>query len=855
MTDPERWTRLKEAFFSASEMTRAEQLDLLARLSREDPGLAGELARLLEAHARTGGFVEGAIGGGAAGLLDDAAAAAWIGRPIGPYVIVGLLGRGGMGTVFLGQRVDGAFEKRVAVKVVGSPIASDALVRRFAAERRTLAQFDHPNIARLLDGGATEEGFPYLVMEYVEGEPIDSYCETRALDVDARLRLFLEVCVAVQDAHRHLVVHRDLKPSNVLVTREGAVKLLDFGIAKVLDEESTSDGARTATETAVLTPAYASPEQVRGAPITTSTDVYALGILLYRLLTDEHPYRFPDASRTSAERVICSEEPKRPSGVLLLAARAQRSVAAARRARRVRGDLDNITLTALRKEPERRYGSVERLAGDVRRHLAGLPVTARGNGVGYRVGKFVRRHRVPVAAALLVVVSLIGGIATTSWEAKRARREARMARETNQFLQGLLGAADSSWYSATRGRTRMTTVAEILDQAAERAGIDFTDRPDMEASVRTTLGKTYRSLSLLPASERELRRAVELARRRVGDNDPEFAETSSWLAQTLFAEAKLDEAEPMLRHAIAILRAALPEHAARLAGAGNDLGLLLWQRGDPGEAERYFHEAIDTCRRYLGDRFPLEAAALGNLGLIQDARGDVDGALETYRQALTALDRIPGPPLFERAVAQSNIATVLRLRGEYVESEKLTREALASLEKSLGADDVSYVAPLSASLAELHRLEGKTAEAEREIERALDRLGARLPRDHPMVGWAESVRGLVLLDTGRAVEGEACLRRALDICRHSFRPNDRRTALTAAELGHCLTVEKRFADAEPLLLEGARDLERALGADHPRTHLAASWLAELYRAWGRPQPAPALRDDHTRASLPARKDQ
>jgi serine/threonine protein kinase/tetratricopeptide (TPR) repeat protein len=834
MIDAQDWGRLKELFISASEMDAAERRELLDGVAADDPGIAARLGTLLDAHDRSGGFLEDRVAREAEAMIEEAASSAWIGRRLGAYAIVRLLGRGGMGMVFLGERVDGSFVKHVAVKVVGAPVASESLLRRFAVERQTLAQLEHPNIARLLDGGATPDGFPYLVMEYVPGEPIDRHCELHGLDVDARLRLFLDVCGAVEHAHRNLVVHRDLKPSNILVTPDGTVKLLDFGIAKLLEIEPGGASYRTRTEAAALTPEYASPEQVRREPITTSCDVYTLGLLLHRLLTGEHPYTFPDTSLAAAARVICDEAPERPSDALARRARSDGDPSAARRARRLRGDLDNIVLTALRKEPSRRYSSVDALAADVRRHLDGLPVQARGDSVAYRAAKFVRRHRVPVAAAAVVLLSLVVGIVATARQAERARHEARLANEQRDraeamstFLQGMLGAADASAYSAGRGRGVATTVAEVLDRAAERAGTDFKGRPEAEAAIRTTLGKTYRTLGILDASETQLRRAVELERRLVGEHDPEFADTSAWLAATLAAKGKADEAEPILRDAVAILRASLPERAGRLAMAVNELGLVRWSRGDAAGAETLFLEVIDLTRRYVPGGHPVAAAALGNLGLVRDAHGDLDGAIRFYREALAALKALPESKPVEIAISTANIATALRLRGQYDESERLARESLDLFTAALGADNATFVAPSWTNLAELHRLEGRFADAEREVDGALATLHAKLPPEHPMTAWAEGVRGMILTDTGRAAAGEPSLRRALELARHIFAPRDRRTALAAIQLGHCLTVERKFGDAEPLLVDGARDLEAALGPDHPRTRLARTWIAEL----------------------------
>ncbi len=832
MSDAAHWDRLKQRFIEAAEMSPEGREAFVERIAREDSELAERLRSLLRAHDRTGGFLEDAVAREAASVIDEAGSAAWMGRSIGPYRIVRLLGRGGMGTVLLGERVDGAFVKQVAVKVVGGPVASEDLVRRFAIERQALAQLEHENIARLLDGGATADGLPYLVMEFVVGEPIDRYCELRGLGIDERLALFLDVCAAVQHAHRNLVVHRDLKPSNILVNGDGVVKLLDFGIAKLLEPDPTAGFAPTRTEAAVLTPEYASPEQVKRLRITTSSDVYALGILLYRLLTGEHPYAFPDSSLASAERVICEEEPERPSAKL--AHRAPRA------ARRLRGDLDNIVLKALRKEPERRYASVEQLAADVRRHLDQLPVAARGDSVVYRATRFVRRHRVQVTAGALVLLSLIAGLVAALSQARRARLEAELANDQraraeamSSFLEGMLGSADATAYTRGRGRGVATTIAEVLDQAAERAGTDFAGRPDAEVAIRKTLGKTYRSLGIFDKSEVQLRRALEIERGLVGENHPDYADLEGWLAAPLYFSGRYDEAERLQRHAIGILRASLPEHGLRLAMLVNDLGLLLWSRGDPRSAEPLLDETLSLVERYAPGGHPIAGAALGNLGLIHDARGDLDGAIRYYREAIASLEALPGPKPLEVAINKGNIATALRIRGDYRDAEPLLRESISAFTASLGPEDASYLAPSRANLAELYRMEGRFAEAEREIDAALAILNAKVPAGNPMTAWSEGVRGMILTDTGRASAGELLLRRALECSQHVFLPHDRRSGLAAIQLGHCLTVQGKYAEAEPLLEGGAHDIEAALGHEHPRSRLARTWLDDLHRKEGR----------------------
>jgi serine/threonine protein kinase len=414
--NPERWQRVEELFLTVADRPAAEREAYLTRVCGGDEELRRELLSLL-ARDTNEDFIEKPIAGVAIGLSpelgDDAA-----GSRIGPYRLTRLVGRGGMGAVYEAVRDDAQFRQQVAIKLIKGGMDSAFVRERFVRERQILASLDHPHIARLFDGGATEDGRPYFVMEFVNGEPITDYCRRRELSLDEKLKLFRDVCSAVQHAHQKLVVHRDLKPSNILVTTDGAPKLLDFGIAKLLTPDPGEATTRTETAIRLMTPDYASPEQVRGSAITTATDVYSLGVVLYELLTARRPYQFETYSPFEIERAICDTEAPPPSE----AAREQTG-APAKLARQLAGDLDNIVLMALRKEPGRRYQSVEQFSADLRRYLAGLPVTARPDSFVYRASKFARRHRVAVVAAALVLLSLLGGIIATTLAARQARAE------------------------------------------------------------------------------------------------------------------------------------------------------------------------------------------------------------------------------------------------------------------------------------------------------------------------------------------------------------------------------------------------------------------------------------------------
>jgi tetratricopeptide (TPR) repeat protein/predicted Ser/Thr protein kinase len=457
----EEWGAVKDILNEVLECPPTERSAYLDKACAGNPSLRRQVEALVEADGKTWSLLEAPAA--AASSLTSAGRAPAAGDRIGAYEILKEIGHGGMGIVYLARRADEQFERTVAIKVARAGFAGDSLTRRFRSERQIVANLDHPNIARLLDGGATSDGRPYLVMEYVEGEALTQWCDARGLGIRERLEIFLEVCAAVQYAHQHLVVHRDLKPANILVTEQGTVKLLDFGIAKLVDPDLAESAERTGTLFRLLTPDYASPEQIRGEPISTASDVYALGVVLYELLTRERPYRLTGVSPAEMLWIVCEKEPVKPSAVVK-----------ADRANELAGDLDTIVLTALRKEPSRRFASANALAQDIRRYLSGLPVEARADTFGYRAGKFVKRHRAGVAAAALIAVALAGGLVMTLLEARRARaaetRAERRFDDVRKLARSLLfeihdSVADLS--GATAARTLIVQRAlEYLDNLA-----------------------------------------------------------------------------------------------------------------------------------------------------------------------------------------------------------------------------------------------------------------------------------------------------------------------------------------------------------------------------------------------------
>ncbi|HEV2705451.1 MAG TPA: protein kinase [Pyrinomonadaceae bacterium] len=472
---PDRWNELKRIFDAVVDLPPTGQVSALDAACRDDLELRHELEKMLAADAST------ALDTSPLAQFARETEAYGADQKIGRYRILHEVGRGGMGAVFAAVRDDGEFEQKVAVKVIKSGLNTQAIVRRFRRERQILASLEHPHIARLLDGGMTEEGLPFYVMEFVEGVPIDEYCRGAGLGVTARLELFRQVCAAVSYAHIRLIVHRDLKPSNILVTAGGQVKLLDFGISEVLSREADDGGRQTVTQLGLMTPDYASPEQFRGEPATTATDVYSLGVVLFQLLTGRLPHDLTGLRLDQMLKRVCEAEPPRPSTV---GARPHASssapIAAAQGDARLRGDLDNIILKALRKEPEHRYASVEQFSEDLARHLKGLPVAARPATFGYKAEKFIKRNRVAVALSALVLLTLVGGIAATVWQAVRAERERKLAQKRFEQARDLANSLVFKYHDAIANLPNSSPVRELLlkdasaylDDLAQDAGGD-----------------------------------------------------------------------------------------------------------------------------------------------------------------------------------------------------------------------------------------------------------------------------------------------------------------------------------------------------------------------------------------------
>ncbi|HEX2250310.1 MAG TPA: protein kinase [Gemmatimonadales bacterium] len=628
----ERWQEVESLLDAALDLEPDRRAAFLNAACDSDPALRAEVERLLRSCERAEGLLPKPAAEACASLLASFTAdEVPTESRIGPYRIVREAGRGGMGTVYVAERADDQYRKRVALKLVRRGLDDTHLVRRFLEERQILASLDHPHIAQLLDGGVMPGGLPWYAMEYVDGLPMDRYCDEHRLSVERRLRLFLDVCEAVQYAHRNLVVHRDLKPSNILVTADGEVKLLDFGIAKLLAQSDAPGEALTRTGFRAMTPEYASPEQVRGDAISTASDVYSLGIVLYELLTGQRPYRLGGRAPHEIERAILGEQPERPSTV---AGRGGadtamlRGMTPDRLCRRLRGDLDTIVLTAMRKEPDRRYATAEQLAADIRRHLDGLPVAARRDTWRYRAGKFVGRHPAGVASAAAFALLLSGASVVTMVQSARTAHERDKAEQISTFLVDLLRAPDPY-----RGRGGAITVRELLDSAVARIDRELIGQPELRAELLSVMGRSYWGLGLPSRSRAILESAITLRQRTRGDAF-ELLQDQATAGRIAFEESDYAAAESLGRASLATGRRLFGERHPSLTPALLNLTFTLRNLGRDSEADSLLLEAVAIQRTQPRDSIGSLATTLAAFASSRWARADWVGADTLYREAL-----------------------------------------------------------------------------------------------------------------------------------------------------------------------------------------------------------------------------
>ncbi len=834
--DSQRWLRASPHLDRILDLPPADRDGYLARLRLAEPTVAADVEALLEQHRLLT----------AQGFLTEntpvaPAAPALAGLRLGAYMLVEPIGRGGMGSVWLASRSDGRFEGSAAVKLLNAELIGRSAGERFKREGTILARLAHPNIARLIDAGVSSLGQPYLVLEHISGRHIDQFCDGKALDVDARVRLFLDVLSAVAHAHANLIVHRDLKPSNVLVTDEGRVKLLDFGIAKLLEgDNQISHHTLTREAGAGLTPKYAAPEQVGGGAITTATDVYALGVLLYELLTGCHPVG-PDA-QAPAEiiKAIAEVDPPRPSAAVidgavsreLLARRAvARGTTPDRLGRRLQGDLDTIVGKALKKNPAERYASVAEFADDLRRFAEHQPISARPDSLGYRGGKFLRRHRgaVAVAAVALFVIGAVAGVYTLQLARERdhAAMEAAKASKVSELLMGLLAGADP--YRTPD--VQEPTVRKLLDLGAERIGRELAGEPELQAEMFTVIGRTYERMGLHEKARPLLEQALTLGRQSYGADHAVVAQSLNDLGVLQRGVGNLDESQRLLEESLAMRRRLFGPVHKDVAVTLVELERTLRDRGRNAEAEPLAREALAIRRQVFGEEHRETATSKSDLGLLLWERGDLDGAEQLFRENLATTIKTLGADHANVAAAKGSLGLVLLTKGQAAAAETLLRDSLRINQASVGPSHPSNAGTLN-NLASAVRDQGRLDEAQTLLEEAVRVARLTLKDDHPRVVTYRVNLAALQIARHHEAAAEPVLREALKVRQALYPADDWRIGQVKSLLGAVLMARSRYADAEPLLREAALVLKPVPGRQGRDYRANVERIAALEKARG-----------------------
>lgn len=855
--NPAAWARIKSILADALERPPAERPRFLDAACADDAALRAAVEAFLEVDGAESEFPD---------VMDAELAAALVRTPgeehpptpdrVGPYRIVREIGRGGMGAVYLAERAGRDFSQRVALKLVKRGMDSDAIVARFARERRILARLEHENIARLLDGGTAEDHRPYLVMELVEGEPITAYCDERRLTVDSRLRLFLTVCGAVQHAHANLVIHRDLKPSNVLVTAEGRIKLLDFGVAGML-EGSHGDDDTTLTVAGLrpLTPEYAAPEQLAGLPTSTATDVYGLGALLYQLLTGHVPHRFEGRLAGAQAHVARSTDPVRPSAAVRLAETVEHGegttdgasaarVAAARSirpqslSRRLAGDLDAILLKALRQEPAHRYASVEALAEDVRRHLGGQPVQARRGTLRYRAGKFTRRHASGLgvtAAGLIAATSFLTyHLRTVGRERDTATREAVRAEQVSRFIVDLFEQSDP-WEQAEGDSLNLE---ELVEAGATRLESELSEQPEVQADLQIVLGRLLMRFGRIDEAMELFEGSLTTRRDLFGEESLESAQAMIYVADAAVAHGQYPRAEALQRRALQARRD-LGAGPDAVATALEELGRTEISLGNLDAADSLLSEAV-SIRRAAPEETPVGLGhALEYLATLRRDQGRVQEAAADIEEAIALYVSFYGSEHQRTNRLRSVLAQILAIDGRYEEAEAVYRQVLAANIADLG-EDHPQTAVIRHNLGALMRRMNRLDEAEAFLRQALESRESSLGPTSSETGVTISMLATVLTEQGRTDEALELHRRALAIRRVNFGPRSSRVGTGLNQLGITLSRMGRQREAIPLLREAADIYREQRGERHWWVSVAVFNEGRAWHGLGNLQAADSL---------------
>jgi serine/threonine protein kinase/tetratricopeptide (TPR) repeat protein len=906
MLDPTRWQALSPHLDAAFEVTGLERERWLAAFEEREPALAADLRLLLAEHDALDkeGFLaaspphptESGISrpvaptvtesgefdsdrrhrdrrGGAGARLSRkqvlSETGTLIGQTVGAYTIVSPIGHGGMGSVWLAKRSDGRFEGFAAVKFLNASLLGRAGEERFRREGTIVARLSHPSIAHLIDAGVSASGQPYLILEYVQGVHIDQYCDTNRLDLHARIKLFLDVLTAVAHAHANLVIHRDIKPSNVLVRtsetdRASSIALLDFGIAKLVEHDTGPAPILTQESRWAMTPAFAAPEQLTGGTVTTATDVYALGVLLYILLGGQHPAGPGFKSPAELIALVVNTEAPRLSEALTRTKtsggeEALTSMAGARRTspdrlrRALRGDLETIVATALKKDPRERYPTVLALADDLQRYLDRRPIRARPDTLMYRTRTFVRRHWPAVAAVAAGGVILSGLIAFYTMrlqtERDRAQLEAVKAARMTEFMTGLLTASDPY---ADRARPGEPTVRELLDDGAARVERELAGRPELQADIMTVIGRVYQRLNLHDKARPLLEQALVRAHEADGPSSARVAQSLNDLGVQMRTE-NWNRSVALLQEALAMRRQVLGNEDAKVAITLVELSRTYMNRGRSDLSEPLLREALAIRRKVYGNGHRETGTSMSDLASLLRERGDLAQAEALFRENVAIRRKVHVGDHPDVGTSLGNLARVLLLKGDHVAAEALFREQLAIYAKRF--DTHMLVGATWNNLSYALRGQGRLEEAEAAARKALPLVRAARGDHHPDTASTMVNVGRFELEHGRTVEAEALIAPALKFRQEAFPAHDRRIAVARSWLGATYTTAGRYAEAEPLLVEAHRHLSDVPEAYASDKRTALTHLISLYDSWGKPDEAAKYRAELAAMKIAPNKTQ
>jgi serine/threonine-protein kinase len=885
--DQQQWKRINNIVDTALELTKEERDTYIQEQCKEDKQLIEKITTFIEAieQSDTEGFLEDLSNYQqqlAQDVLDEDAQkkdAALVGSTIDSYEVIKLIGHGGMGSVFLAKRADNTYEQKVAFKVLRRGLHTPSNVARFKRARQILAKLNHPNIAQLLDGGLTPEGLPYLVMEYVEGKSLYEYCNQHSFSIEERVQLLQSICRAVQHAHKNAIIHRDLKPSNILVTEEGEVKILDFGIAKLLEPEDPEQPLyQTQTGARLLTFSYASPEQIENGPITTATDIYTLGIVFHELLCGAHPFDLEGKKLTEIENIIRTKSPSTPRMRFLQLPEGIRQKEARYRqanptslSQTLKGDLDAIVQKTLRKEPEERYDSIEQFLEDLRRYNQSRPIIARKDTLRYKAKKFIKRHQSGLAATMGFIFLIVSFAGIYTWritqERNRARLQAEKAEETSEFLVNLFSANNPA---ETHGET--VPVKSILEEGLNQID-QLGEQPEVQSQMLHTMGKVYTNLGEYDRAEMLLERALgiqtkingelnaevasiyndlgglhqkaqeaqqaephyakalDIRKKVLGPNDIQYAETLSDLGALMRYKENLDSAEVLYNKALEIRQNNLAPNHPDIANSLNNLGVLEKSKGNLETARQFYQEALKIRQNHFGNVHPKVANVKNNLAVLYRTMGEFDLAETYYTETLEIRKKVYGQNHPLTAQSLNNFAGFLVDQGNYDQAETYYRKALKVRKNLLGPTHIQTGTAynnLANALFEKVQLDS----AEHAYRNAIDIYGSSLGESHRYVGIVKSNLAKTLTAKNNLEAADKVFKEALSIMRNSYDSENINFANLYSHRAKLELKRKEISQAKDLL-EDALDIRKELqGIEHPDFQQNATRLSSIYQQLG-----------------------